>query len=310
MRMVFMGTPDFAVPTLKRLIADGHEVVGVFTQPDKPRGRGYQLQPPPVKEVAMQAGIPVFQPLTFKDGVALHILQELAPEIIIVAAYGRILPQSVLDLPKYGCICVHGSLLPKYRGAAPIQWAVLNGEKEAGITTMQMDAGIDTGDMLLKRAVAVGENETAGELFDRLCAVGADLCAETIAQIQNGTLTPEKQNDALSCYAPMLSRDMAPIDWNKTAQQIHNHIRGLSPWPVAITTLEEKRLKIYASRMTELQAENAQPGEVVQERPLLVACGAGTVLELIELQADGSRRMTADVFVCGHAMKPGTRLGE
>lgn len=206
--------------------------------------------------------------------------------------------------------CVHGSLLPKYRGAAPIQWAVLNGEKEAGITTMQMDAGIDTGDMLLKRAVAVGENETAGELFDRLCAVGADLCAETIAQIQNGTLTPEKQNDALSCYAPMLSRDMAPIDWNKTAQQIHNHIRGLSPWPVAITTLEEKRLKIYASRMTELQAENAQPGEVVQERPLLVACGAGTVLELIELQADGSRRMTADVFVCGHAMKPGTRLGE
>lgn len=310
MRLVFMGTPDFAVPTLKRLIADGHNIVGVFTQPDKPRGRGYQLQPTPIKEVALEANIPVYQPLTFKDGEALKILQELAPEVIVVVAYGRILPRAVLELPKYGCVNVHGSLLPKYRGAAPIQWSVLNGETVTGVTTQQMDVGIDTGDILMKCEVTVGENETSGELYDRLCIAGAQLCADTLVALQNGTLVPQKQDEAQATHAPMLSKEMAPIDWNKTAAHIHNHIRGLSPWPIAVTAHDGKRLKVHASRLSGQSADHVQPGMILQERPLLVACGENTVLELTELQAEGSRRMTADTFVCGHAMKPGTRLGE
>ncbi len=309
MRIVFMGTPDFAVPTLERLIADGHDIVGVFTQPDKPKGRGYQLQAPPVKEVALKAGIPVYQPNTFKDGAALEILQELAPELIIVVAYGKLLPKAVLDLPKYGCINVHGSLLPKYRGAAPIQWAVLNGDEVAGVTTMQMDVGLDTGDMLMKTETPIGENETSGELFDRLMVLGAQLCADTIAALQQGTLTPEKQDNDASTYASMLSKEMCPIDWQKTAQEVHNQVRGLAPWPVAITKLGGKRMKIHATRKTEAKPGSAVPGEVISERPLIVACGGGTALEIVELQAEGSKRMKADVYVCGHAVKPGTRLG-
>ena len=309
MRIVFMGTPDFAVPTLERLIADGHDIAGVFTQPDKPKGRGYQLQAPPVKEVALKAGIPVYQPNTFKDGAALEILRELAPELIIVVAYGKLLPKAVLDLPQYGCINVHGSLLPKYRGAAPIQWAVLNGDATAGVTTMQMDVGLDTGDMLMKAETLIGENETAGELFDRLMVLGAQLCADTIEALQNGTLQPEKQDDSLSTYASMLSKDMCPIDWQKTAQEIHNQVRGLAPWPVAITKLGGKRMKIHTTRKTDVKPGNAVPGEVLSERPLIVACGGGTALEIVELQAEGSKRMKSEVYVCGHAIKPGTRLG-
>lgn len=310
MRIVFMGTPDFAVPTLKRLLADGHEIVGVFTQPDKPKGRGYQLQPPPVKEVALAAGIPVYQPTTFKDGAALEILKELAPELIIVVAYGKLLPKAVLDLPKHGCINVHGSLLPKYRGAAPIQWAVLNGDEVAGVTTMQMDVGLDTGDMLMKAETPVGENETAGELFDRLMELGAQLCADTIEALQQGTLQPEKQDGSASTYASMLSKDMCPIDWTKTAQEIHNQVRGLAPWPVATTKLNGKRMKIHATRKTTVQPGSAAPGEVVQTRPLVIACGGGTALEVLELQAEGSKRMKAEVYLCGHPIQPGTCLGK
>lgn len=310
MRIVFMGTPDFAVPTLKRLLTDGHNVVGAFTQPDKPKGRGYQLQPPPVKEEAMKAGIPVYQPVTFKDGAALEILKELNPELIVVVAYGKLLPKAVLELPKYGCINVHGSLLPRYRGAAPIQWAVLNGDAVAGVTTMQMDVGLDTGDMLMKAETAVGENETSGELFDRLMVMGAQLCSDTIDALQKGDLKPEKQNDALSNYAPMLSKDLCPIDWSKTAQEVHNQVRGLAPWPVAITKLGGKRMKIHATRKTDVNAGNAKPGEVIKNRPLIVACGGGTALEVLELQAEGSRRMTADVYMCGHPIQVGTCLGE
>lgn len=308
MRIVFMGTPDFAVPTLTRLVTDGHDVVGVFTKVDKPKGRGYQLQPSPVKEEAIRHGIPVFQPTTFKDGTALETLRSLNPELIVVVAYGKILPEAVLNLPKYGCINVHGSLLPKYRGSAPIQWAVLNGETESGVTIIQMDAGIDTGDMLLKRATPVGENETSGELYDRLRTIGAQACADAIAQIQAGTLKPEKQPEE-SCYAPMLTKEMADVDWTRPAQIIHNQIRGLSPWPVAVTTLNGKRLKLHASRRTNRSAGTAQPGEVISERPLIVASGDHTALELTEVQFEGSRRMKASDFVCGHPMPAGTRLG-
>lgn len=308
MRMVFMGTPDFAVPALQRLISDGHELVGVFTQPDKPKGRGYQLQPPPVKELALQAGIPVYQPTTFKDGEALKILQTLAPEVIVVVAYGKMLPTSVLELPKYGCINVHGSLLPKYRGAAPIQWSVLNGDAVTGVTTQQMAYEMDTGDILMTSETAIGENETSGELYDRLREMGAQLCSETIAAL--GTLQPRKQDPDQATYAPMLSKELSPVDWSRTAQQIHNQIRGLSPWPTAVTTMDGKRIKLHASRRCTESAGDVAPGTILQSRPLQVACGENTVLEIVELQAEGSRRMTAEVFLCGHPIQPGTRLGE
>lgn len=307
MRIVFMGTPDFAVPTLTRLVHDGHNVVGVFTKVDKPKGRGYQLQASPVKEEALRLGIPVFQPTTFKDGTALETLKTLAPEVIIVVAYGKILPQAVLDLPPYGCINVHGSLLPKYRGAAPIQWAVLNGEPESGVTVMKMDAGIDTGDMLLTRTTFVGENETSGELYDRLREMGADACVEALTALQAGKLQSRPQPEGAS-YAPMLTKALSEVDWTRPAEAIHNQIRGLSPWPVAVTVLHGKRLKLHASRRL-TQTTEAAPGTVLSDRPLVVACGHGTALQLTEIQYEGGRRMTASDFVCGHPVPTGTRLG-
>lgn len=309
MRIVFMGTPDFAVPTLTRLVHDGHDVVGVFTKVDKPKGRGYQLQASPVKEEALRLGIPVFQPTTFKDGTALETLRTLAPDVIVVVAYGKILPQAVLDLPPYGCINVHGSLLPKYRGAAPIQWAVLNGDAVSGVTVMQMDAGVDTGDMLLTRTTAIGENETSGELYDRLREMGADACAEALTALQAGTLHPAPQPDGAS-YAPMLSKELSAVDWSRPAAEIHNQIRGLSPWPVAAAMLHGKRLKLHASRRSDLSAGSAAPGTVLSERPLVIACGGGTALELTEIQYEGSRRMAAADFVCGHPMPVGSKLDD
>lgn len=310
MRMVFMGTPDFAVSSLERLIADGHDIVGVFTQPDKPQGRKMKLTPPPVKQLALTHNIPVFQPDTFKDESQLALLQELDPEVIVVVAYGKLLPGYVLDLPKYGCINVHGSLLPKYRGAAPVQWMVLNGETTAGVTTMYMDRGLDTGDILLVSETEVGENETAGELFDRLAAMGADLISETINRLPEG-IERKPQDDSQSTYVSVLDKRMSVVDWSKSAQEVHNLIRGLDPWPVAVTTRGEVRLKLFQSRLTG-KATSLPAGSVTEADPkkgLFVACGDGQVLQITEIQMVGKKRMSAGDYLRGHGMEPGTVLG-
>jgi len=299
-RIVFMGTPDFAVPCLEALIKDGNEIAAVYTQPDKPKGRGYHLIPPPIKECAIANNIPVYQPATLKDGAAFAELQQLAPELIVVVAYGKILPQNILTLPKYGCINVHASLLPKYRGAAPIQWAVLNGEKEAGVTAMQMDVGLDTGDMLLKASIPVGENETADELHDRLAALGAEVIVRTVHDAEEGKLKPEKQDDSLSCYASMLTKEMSAIDFHKTAQQVHNQVRGLHSWPSATAELNGKRMKIHRTILAE---GSGTPGQVLSLQPFVVACGSGAV-EITELQPEGKKKMTAQAYLNGlHGVK-------
>ena len=308
MRILFMGTPDFAVPCLESLIKAGHDICAVFTQPDKPKGRGYTLTPPPVKVLAQAYQIPVFQPQTLKDGSAFSVIQELAPQVIVVVAYGKILPKEIIDFPPYGCINVHASLLPKYRGAAPIQWCVLNGERETGVTTMHMDVGLDTGDMLLKTVTQIDENETAGELHDRLSHMGASLIVETLDKLSNGALIREKQKEEDSCYAPMLTKELSRIDWNKPARNVHNQIRGLSPWPVAQTVWNGKVLKIHSSRMTEKNSDKV-PGEIVCTAPFLVACGEASVLELLEVQAEGKKRMAVSDFLRGHRVEKGTRLG-
>ena len=307
MNIVFMGTPEFAVPCLERLIADGHNVKGVFTQPDKPKGRGHKMQFPPVKECAVNNNIPVYQPLKMRDGEAMKILEELNPELIIVVAYGKILPKEILELPKYGCVNMHASILPKYRGAAPIQWCVLNGEKESGVTAMQMDVGLDTGDMLYTEKTEIGENETAGELHDKLSAIGAEVMSKTIKMIENGELKPEKQDDLLSNYAPMLSKDLCPIDWNVSAQEVHNKVRGLSPWPVATTTINGKNLKIHR---TELAGKSkGECGEVVKaDKELIVACGDGNAVRILVLQAEGKKAMPAGDFLRGNSIEVGTIL--
>ena len=310
MRMVFMGTLDFAVNSLERLIADGHDIVGVFTQPDKPQGRKMKLTPPPVKQLALTHNIPVFQPDTFKNESQLALLQELNPEVIVVVAYGKLLPGYVLDLPKYGCINVHGSLLPKYRGAAPVQWMVLNGETTAGVTTMYMDRGLDTGDILLVSETEVGENETAGELFDRLAAMGADLISETIKRLPEG-IERKPQDDGQSTYVSVLDKKMSVVDWSKTAQEVHNLIRGLDPWPVAVTTRGEVRLKLFQSRLTG-KTTSLPAGSVTEADPktgLFVACGDGQVLQITEIQMVGKKRMPAGDYLRGHGMEPGTVLG-
>lgn len=307
MKIVFMGTPDFAVPSLARLLADGHEVVGVFTQPDKPRGRKMVLTPPPVKVLALEKGLPVYQPETLKNGAAMSILEQLQPELIVVVAYGRILPRAVLEYPKYGCINVHGSLLPRWRGAAPIQWAVIAGDREAGVTTMQMAEGLDTGDMLLSCRTTIGARETAGELFDRLAEAGADLLSKTIVQLDS--ITPMPQDDAQSCYAVMLDKNLAVIDWSKSAHEIDCLIRGLNPWPVAQTTLRGETVKLYSAAP---EAGSGKPGEVLQadsRNGLLVACGDGA-LRIEELQAAKGKRLRAGDYLRGHAIEIGELLGQ
>ena len=275
MRIVYMGTPDFAVLPLKALIDNNYDVVGVFTQPDKPVGRKAVLTPPPVKTVAIDAGIPVFQPVTLKNGEGTKILEELKPDAVIVVAYGKILPKDFLEYPEYGCINIHGSLLPKYRGAAPIQRCVLDGEEFAGVTSMQMDEGLDTGDMLLKEVTKIGENETSGELFDRLAVMGADLLIKTLDALKKGELKPEKQDDANSSYASMLDKTMSPVDFTKTAREVHNQIRGLDPWPVAQTILEGKNLKLFRSELIR-DAGKGSSGEMkVTKKGLIVFCGYG-----------------------------------
>lgn len=305
MRIVFMGTPDFAVPSLQALIDAGHDVCAVYTQPDKPQGRKQILTAPPVKTLALEHDIPVFQPNTLKNEDEQARLRELAPEVIIVVAYGKLLPKAVLDIPPHGCINVHGSLLPRWRGAAPIQWAVIAGDEMAGVTTMQMAEGLDTGDMLLTYETKVGEKETAGELFDRLAQSGAELLSQTLVKLDE--ITPRPQDDAQSCYAHMLDKQMAVIDWSKSAHEIDCLIRGLNPWPIALTTLSGERLKVFAA---EKAAGNGEPGTVLEADPkkgLTVACGEGA-LKLIEIQLVGGKRMKATDFLRGHVIEVGTKL--
>ena len=307
MRIVFMGTPDFAVPSLQALIDAGHDVCAVYTQPDKPQGRKQILTAPPVKTLALEHDIPVFQPNTLKNEDEQARLRELAPEVIIVVAYGKLLPTAVLDIPPHGCINVHGSLLPRWRGAAPIQWAVIAGDEMAGVTTMQMAEGLDTGDMLLTYETKVGEKETAGELFDRLAQSGAELLTQTLVKLDE--ITPRPQDDAQSCYAHMLDKQMAVIDWSKSAHEIDCLIRGLNPWPIALTTLSGERLKVFAA---EKAAGNGEPGTVLEADPkkgLTVACGEGA-LKLTEIQLVGGKRMKATDFLRGHAIEVGTKLGD
>lgn len=307
MRIVFMGTPDFAVPSLQALIDAGHDVCAVYTQPDKPQGRKQILTAPPVKTLALEHDIPVFQPNTLKNEDEQARLRELAPEVIIVVAYGKLLPKAVLDIPPHGCINVHGSLLPRWRGAAPIQWAVIAGDEMAGVTTMQMAEGLDTGDMLLTYETKVGEKETAGELFDRLAQSGAELLTQTLVKLDE--ITPRPQDDAQSCYAHMLDKQMAVIDWSKSAHEIDCLIRGLNPWPIALTTLSGERLKVFAA---EKANGNGEPGTVLEANPkkgLTVACGEGA-LGLTEIQLVGGKRMKATDFLRGHSLEVGVKLGE
>lgn len=305
MRVVFMGTPDFSVPCLERLIADGHDVVGVFTQPDKPKGRGKQMMPPPVKVKALENEIPVYQPRSMRDGEALRILTELHPDVIVVTAFGKILPKEILDLPQYGCINIHASLLPRYRGAAPIQWCVLNGEAESGVTSMQMDVGLDTGDMLLKAETTIPPDMTAGELHDKLSVMGAEVLSETLTAMRNGTLTAQKQDDALSNYAPMLTKELSPIDFTKSAQTVHNQIRGLSPWPAATMTLCGKKLKVHASKLCD--DKGGVPGEVVESgKRLVLACGDGHCVEILTVQAEGKKAMPAADYLRGSVVQKGS----
>lgn len=310
MNIVFMGTPDFAVPCLKALIDSDNKVTGVFTQPDKPKGRGYKLTPPPVKVLAEENGIPVFQPTSLKKGEdaenALKTLKELSPDLIVVVAYGKILPKEVLDVPKLYCMNVHASLLPKYRGAGPIQWSVLNGEKETGVTTMLMAEGLDTGDMLMKKSTEIGENETASELHDRLSLIGAELLIETIDAIKNDNVTPVKQNDDESSYSPMLTKDMCPIDFNKTAREIHNQIRGLSDWPCATAIMGEKRIKIYKSHI--VKSVKGTVGEIVDADKFIVCCGDNNGIAVDEIQAEGGKRMKTADYLRGNKIEKGAKL--
>ena len=307
MKILFMGTPDFAVPCLEKLIKDGQNIVGVLTQPDKPQGRKMKLTPPPVKELALQNNLEVYQPESLKNDAIKQLLEEKQPELIVVVAYGKILPKYVVDFPKYGCINVHGSLLPRWRGAAPIQWSIIAGDKTAGVTTMKMSEGLDTGDMLLKYETEIGQTETAGELFDRLALSGAELLHDTIEQIDS--IVPEVQDESKANYAHMLDKQMAQIDWSKSNKEIDCLIRGLNPWPIALTTLNGERLKVYSAS---LQNVSGKAGEVLQadsKNGLLVACGEGAML-LNEIQAVGGKRMNAKDYLRGHKIEVGSILGE
>lgn len=307
MKILFMGTPDFAVPCLDRLVKDGHDIVGVYTQPDKPKGRGHKLAPPPIKEYAVLHNIPVFQPTALKTAKAAEDMLALAPDLCVVVAYGRMLPPTLLSIPKNGCVNVHGSLLPKYRGAGPIQWSVINGEKETGITTMYMAEGMDTGDMLLSKKTPIGENETAGELYDRLAAMGADVLSETVRGLLDGSIIPQKQNDCMATYAPMLTKELSKLDFNKKAREIHHLICGLSPWPAAETYLNGKRLKIFKSHIFE-EITDALPGTIIDNKLFVVSAGDKKAVVFDEVQYEGSRKMSGDEFLRGHRIDKETKL--
>jgi len=304
MRVVFMGTPDIAATCLKQILADGFQVVGVYTQPDRPKNRGMKLAFSPVKEVALAHDLPVFQPENFREEETVEQLRALKPDVVAVVAYGRILPQRVLDIPPLGCINIHASILPAYRGSAPYQWAVLDGLTETGVTAMYLCREMDAGDMIDVAKTPIGENETAGQLLDRLAVLGAALLTKTLTAIEKGDVTATAQDSSAATYAPMLDKSMCPIDWNKTAQQIHNHVRGMNPWPVATTELGSKRFKIHETVLVS-ETTGKAPGTVLEltKTGLKMACGDGGVIEIRQLQAEGGKRMAAPDYFRGHPLE-------
>lgn len=303
MRIVFMGTPDFAAVSLRRLLDEQFDVVGVFTQPDKPKNRGMKLAASPVKELALKAGIPIYQPEKMRDGASLAQIQSLQPDILVVVAYGKILPDEVLAVPRYGAINVHGSLLPQYRGAAPIQWAVLNGDRRTGVTTMYLDREMDTGDIIFTDETEIGEYETAGELFERLAEMGADLLTRTLRAIEAGTAPREPQEHSKATYTRQLDKGICPIDWNRTPREIVKHVCGLCPWPVATAELAGTNFKIFRVEYSE-QKTGRTPGSIVAagKDGIIVACAAGETVCITELQAPGKKRMKAADYLLGHPM--------
>ncbi|WP_394283512.1 methionyl-tRNA formyltransferase [Frisingicoccus sp.] len=310
MRVVFMGTPDFSVPTLEKIIEAGHEVISVVTQPDKAKGRGKKVLFPPVKETALAHDLPVYQPRRARDPEFIEEMKALNPDVMVVVAFGQILPKAILDIPKYGCINVHASLLPKYRGAAPIQWAVIRGEKVSGVTTMQMDVGLDTGDMLLKKEVLLDEEETGGSLHDKLSTLGGDLLIETLKKIEAGDIHPEKQDDSQAGeYARMLDKNLGRIDFSMPAVEIERLIRGLNPWPSAFTSYNGKTMKLWKAKAD--NCGQGVPGQVihVDKNSFTVQTGQGT-LQILELQMEGKKRMDAGAFLRGCPLETGTMLGQ
>lgn len=301
MRVVFMGTPDIAATCLKKILADGFEVVGVYTQPDRPKGRGMKMVFSPVKEVALAHDLPVFQPENFRQEETVQQLRDLKPDICAVVAYGRILPQKVLDVPTYGCINIHASILPQYRGSAPYQWAVLDGQKQTGVSAMYLVREMDAGDVIEISKTPIGENETAGELLDRLAVLGAELLSKTLTRFTQGPVPATPQDPAKVSFAPMLEKTMCPIDWTKTAQQVHDHVRGLHPWPVATMQLQGKLFKVHETRVV---PGSGQPGQILglTKTGLVIACGQGAV-EIRSLQAEGGKRMAAPDYFRGHPLE-------
>ena len=308
MRVVFMGTPDFSVGTLRELAKAGHEIAGVISQPDKPKGRGKNLQPTPVKEAAMKLGLPVYQPKKVRDPEFIQVMKELNPDVIVVVAFGQIIPKEILYMPKYGCINVHASLLPAYRGAAPIQWAVINGDKVSGVTTMQMNEGLDTGDMIMKTEVPLAEDETGGSLHDKLAKAGAKLCVETLKALEDKTATWETQGESPTAYAKMLDKKLGDIDWSKSAKAIECLIRGLNPWPSAYTDWNGKVMKIWEAKVLD-ENTDATPGTIVkvEKDGFSVQTGDG-LLKVLVLQIPGKKRMEADAFLRGYQIETGCEL--
>ena len=305
-----MGTPEFAVPTLRALAAAGHRLGGVYTQPDKPAGRGGEIAAPPVKRAAIELGLPVYQPEKIRPPEVYEELKSLSPEAIVIVGYGKIIPQHIIDLPRHGCINLHASLLPKYRGAAPVNWAIIRGETVTGVTTMKIDAGLDTGDILLVREASIGPDEDAVSLGRRLAAIGAPLVLETLEGLERGTVTPAPQDHSRATLAPILEKADGLIDWSLDAQQIVNRVRGLAPWPGAYTYFRGQLLHIWKARaQASLPAHQAAPGTLrVEGRSLRIACGQGTLLEALELQLEGRRRVSAADFINGARLQPSEKV--
>jgi methionyl-tRNA formyltransferase len=309
MRVVFLGTPEFAVPSLHGLVRSGHDVAAVFTQPDRPRGRSRQIAESPVKRVARAAALPIHQPERIRRPESVELLTSLAPEVMVLVGYGQIIPQTIIDLPRYGILNVHASLLPKYRGAAPIQWAIANGENETGVTIMQIDAGLDTGEMLLKASIPIHEDETAPELSARLAPLGADLLIQALQEIAAGTIRREKQNEAEATYAPVLKKEDGLINWWRPAQQIYNRLQGFTPWPGSYTTFHGQQLILLSARVA--KASHAFPGTLhIDKRRLFAGCGENSSLELLELQIGGKKRMSAEAFLNGYKPVEDEKLGD
>lgn len=309
MKIVFMGTPEFAVPCLQKIIDEGHELIAVVTQPDKPKGRGKKLAMPPVKELALKYDIPVYQPVKAREESFVDTLKEMNPELIVVVAFGQILPKSILDIPKYGCVNVHASLLPRYRGAAPLNWVIINGEEKTGVTTMYMDEGLDTGDMILKSEIPLNDEITAGELHDKMMIDGAQVLKETIDLIVKDKAPREKQSDENTCYSPIMNKSLGNIDWNKSAKDIHNLVRGINPWPSAYTTYEDQTMKIWKTKVTNRNSDK-KPGTIlnVDKEGIEVSTGEG-IIQIKEIQMSGKKRMIVSEYIKGNTINTEVILG-